>query len=79
MVLRVKVKSYTQSADVQLVVSGVQQPLFILEIRMFALSLVDFLYLLLSPSADIKIFLSKISSEGHIQNLQKFHVGLKFE
>ena len=24
-------------------------------------------------------FLSKVSFEGHIQNLQKFHVGLKFE
>ena len=25
------------------------------------------------------LFLSKVSSEGHIQNLQKIHVGLKFK
>ena len=45
----------TQSADVRLAVSGAQ-PLFTLGLLMFALSLVDFLSLLLSPSTDIKIF-----------------------
>ena len=70
----------TQSAEVGLAVSGAQT-LFILGLLMFALSLVDFLSLLLSTSTDFKIFLflSKVSFEGHIQNLKKFHVGLKFE
>ena len=38
----------------------------------FALSILDFLSSLLSPSTDIKIFLflSKVSFEWHIQNLQ---------
>ena len=60
----------------QLAVSG-EQPLFTLGLLIFALSPVEFLFLLLSPSADIKIFLflSKVLFEGHIQNL---HVGLKF-
>ena len=63
-----------------LAVSGAQ-PLFTLGLLMFALSLVDFLSLLLSPSTDMKIFLflSKVSFEGHIQNLQKFLVGSKFK
>ena len=45
----------TQSADVRLAVSGAQ-PLFTLGLLMFALSLVDFLFLLLSPSTYFKIF-----------------------
>ena len=62
----------TQSAEVRLAVSGAQ-PLFTLGLLMFALSLVDFLSLLLRPSTYFKIFLflSKVSFEGHIQNLQK--------
>ena len=44
----------TQSAEVWLAVSGAQ-PLFTLGLLMFALSLVDFLSLLLNPSTDIKI------------------------
>ena len=39
----------------RLTVSGAQ-PLFTLGLLMFALSLVDFLSLLLSPNTDIKIF-----------------------
>ena len=63
----------------RLAVSGAQ-PLFTLGLLMFALSLTDFLSLLLSPSTDFNIFfLSKVSFEGHIQNLKKFHVDLKFE
>ena len=64
----------------RLAVSGAQ-PLFTLGLLMFALSLVDFLSLLLSPSTyfNIFLFLSKVSFELHIQNLQKFHVGLQFE
>ena len=56
----------------RLVVSGAQ-PLFTLGFLMFALSPVDFLSLLLSPSTyfNIFLFLSKVSFEGHIQNLQK--------
>ena len=63
---------FAQSAGVRWAVSGAQ-PLFTLGLLMLALSLVDFLSLLLSPSTDIKIFLflSKVSYEGHIQNLQK--------
>ena len=47
----------TQSAEMRLAVSGAK-PLFTLGLLMFALSLVDFLSLLLSPSTDIKIFSS---------------------
>ena len=56
----------------RLAVSGAQ-PLFTLGLLMFALSLVDFMSLLLSPCTDIKIFifLSKVSFEGHLQNLRK--------
>ena len=62
----------------RLAVSGAQ-PLFTLGLLMFALSLVDFLSLLLSPSIYFKIFLflSKVSFEGHIQNLQKMSCWLK--
>ena len=62
----------------RLAVSGAQ-PLFTLGLLMFALPLVDFLSLLLSPSTDIKIFLflSKVSFEGHIQNLQKISCWFK--
>ena len=49
----------TQSAEMRLAVSGAQ-PLFTLGLLTFALSLVDFLSLLLSPSTDIKIFFSKV-------------------
>ena len=45
----------TQSTEMWLAVSGAQ-PLFTLGLLMFALSLVDFLSLLLSPSTDFKIF-----------------------
>ena len=45
----------TQSAEVQLAVSGAQ-PLFTLGLPMFALSLVDFLSLLLSPGTYFNIF-----------------------
>ena len=63
----------------QLAVSGAR-PLFTLGLRMFVLSLVDFLSLPLSPSNDINfLFLAKVSFEGHIHNLQKCHGGLKFE
>ena len=48
---------------------------------MFALSPVDFLSLLLSPSADINIF--KFCQKYHLKDtykiLKKIHVGLKFE
>ena len=61
----------TQSAEVRLAVSGAQ-PLFTLGLLMLALSLVDFLSLLLSPIPTSRfLFLSKVSFEGHIQNLQK--------
>ena len=52
----------THSAEVRLAVSGAQ-PLFTLGLLMFALSLVDFLSLLLSPSTYFKIFFG-----------QKYHV-----
>ena len=45
----------TQSAEVRLAVSGAQ-PMFTLGLLMLALSLVDFLSLLLNPSTDIEIF-----------------------
>ena len=68
----------TQSAEVRLAVSGAQ-PLFTLGLLMFALSLVDFLSLLLSPSTyfNIFLFLSKVLFELHIQNLQKISCGFK--
>ena len=58
---------------------GGAQPLYTFGLLVFALSLVDFLSLLLSPRTDIKIFFSKVSFEGRIQNLQKIHVGLNFK
>ena len=78
MVLRVQVK-FAQSAEVRLAVSGAQ-PLFTLGLLMFALYLVDFLSLLLSPSTyfNIFLFLSKVSFEGY-KIFKEFHVGLKFE
>ena len=79
MVLRVQVK-FAQSAVVQLAVSGAQ-PLFTLGLVMFALSLVDFLSLLLSPSTYFKIFY--FCQKYHLKNtykiFKKFHVDLKFE
>ena len=61
----------------RLAVSGAQ-PLFTLGLLMFALSLVDFLSLLLNPSTYFKIFyFSKVSFEGHIQNLQKISCWFK--
>ena len=48
---------------------------------MFALSLVDFLSLLLSPSTYFKIFY--LCQKYHLKDtykiFKKFHVGLKFE
>ena len=79
MVLRVQVK-FAQSAEVRLAVSGAQ-PLFTLGLLMFALYLVDFLSLLLSPSTYFNIFL--ICQKYHLKDTYKifkeFHVGLKFE
>ena len=46
---------------------------------MFALSLVDFLSLLLSPCTDIKIFCQKYHLKDTYKIFKKFHVGLKFE
>ena len=43
----------TQSAEMQLAVSGAQ-PLFTLGLLIFALSPVEFMYLLLSPSTEIR-------------------------
>ena len=61
-----------------LAVSGA---LFTLGLHMFALSLADFLSLLLSPSTDIKIFY--FCQKYHLKDIykifQKFHVGLKFK
>ena len=76
MVLRVQVKS----AEVRLAVSGAQ-PLFTLGLLMFALSLVDFLSLLLSPSTYFVIcyFFQKYHLKDTYKIFQKFHVGLKFE
>ena len=45
---------------------------------MFALSLVDFLSLLLSPITDIKIFCQKYNFKD-TYTLLKNHVGLKFK
>ena len=57
------------------------QPLFTLGLLMFALSLVDFLSLLLSPSTYFKIFY--FCQKYHLKDTYKifknFHVGLKFE
>ena len=78
MVLRVQVK-FAQSAEVRLAVSGAQ-PLFTLGLLMFALSLVDFLSLLLSPSTYFKIFFcQKYHLKDTYKIFKKFHVGLKFE
>ena len=70
----------TQSAEVRLAVSGAQ-PLFTLGLLMFALSLVDFLSLLLSPSTYFKIFYfcQKYHLKDTYKIFKKFHVGLKFE
>ena len=48
---------------------------------MFALSLVDFLSLLLSPITDIKIiyFCQKYRFKDTYKIFKKFHVGLKFK
>ena len=57
------------------------QPLFTVGLLMFALSLVDFLSLLLSPSINIKTF--NFCQKYHLKNTykicKKFHAGLKFE
>ena len=70
----------TQPAEMRLAVSGAQ-PLFTLGSLLFVLSLVDFLFLLLSPSTDIKIFY--FCQNYHLNDtykiFEKFHVGLKFE
>ena len=64
----------------QLAVSGAQ-PLFTLGLLMFALSLVDFLSLLLSPSTYFNIFYfcQKYHLNYTCKIFKKFHVGLKFE
>ena len=61
-------------------VSGAQ-PLFTLGLIMFALSLVNFLSLLLSPSTDIKIFhfCQKYYLKDTYKIFKKNHVGLKFK
>ena len=67
-----------QSAEVRLAVSA-GQPLFTLRLLIFALSFVDFLSLLWSPSANIEIFFIKsIFWRTHTKS-SKNHVGLKFE
>ena len=58
------------------------QPLFTLGLLMFALSLVDFLSLLLNPSTDIKIFFyfcQKYHLKDTYKIFKKIHVGLKFK
>ena len=68
----------------RLAVSGAQ-PLFTLGLLMFALSLVDFLSLLLSPSAYFSTYLNILyfCQKYHLNYTYKifktFHVGLKFE
>ena len=64
----------------RLAVSGAQ-PLFTLGLLMFALSLVDFLSLLLSPSTYFNIFYfcQKYHLNYTYKIFKKFHVGLKFE
>ena len=64
-----------QSAEMRLTVSGAQ-PLFTLGLLMFALSLADFLSLLLSPSTDIKIFFY-FCQEYHLKDTHKIWMGLK--
>ena len=78
----------TQSAEMRLAVSG-GQPLFTLGLLMFALSLVDFLSLLWSPSTNIEIFLG--GQKYHLKDTkkdtksskkkipEKIHAGLKFK
>ena len=63
-----------------LAVSGAQ-PLFTLGLLMFALSLVNFLSLLLSPSTDIKIFYfcQKYHLKDKYKIFENFRVGLKFK
>ena len=63
----------------RLAVSGAQ-PLFTLGLIIFALSLVDFLSLLLSPSTYFKIFYfcQKYHLKDTYKIFKKFHVGLKF-
>ena len=70
----------TQSAEVRLAVSGTQ-PLFTLGLLMVALSLVDFLSLLLSPSTYFKIFYfcQKYHLKDTYKIFKKINVGLKFE
>ena len=80
MVLRVQVK-FAQSVEVRLAMSGAQ-PLFTLGLLMFALSLADFLSLLLSPSTYFKIifyFCQKYHLKDTYKFFKKIHVGLKFE
>ena len=57
------------------------QPLFTLRLLMFALSLVDFLSLLLSPSTNFNIlyFCQKDRLKNTYKIFKKIHVGLKFE
>ena len=64
--------------EVQLAVS-VGQLLFTVGLPMFALSLVDLLFFLWGPCTNIWffLFLSKVSFEGHTQNLQKNPCGFK--
>ena len=64
----------------RLAVSGAQ-PLFTLGLLMFALSLVDFLSLLLSPSTYFNIFYfcQKYHLNYTYKIFKKFHVGLKLE
>ena len=64
----------------RLAVSGAQ-PLFTFGLLMFALSLVDFLSLLLSPSTyfNISYFCQKYHLNYTYKIFKKCHVGLKFE
>ena len=64
----------------RLAVSGAQ-PLFTVGLLMFALSLVDFLSLLLSPSTNIKsfYFCQKYHLKDTYKIFKKIHVGLKFK
>ena len=67
-----------RSAEVRLAVSGAQ-PLFTLGLLMFALSLVDFIVFAVEPQYLLQnfLFLSKVSFELHIQNLQKMSCWFK--
>ena len=69
-------KICTQSAEMRLDV-----PLLTLGLLMFALSLVDFLSLLLSLSTDIKIsyFCQKYHLKDTYTIFKKIHVSLKFK